>query len=168
MKFPFSIKCTTISLQLILLIGIGNVCALNTGAGESDEFVEQDERNFVELFEEGVQAYLANDFKYCMELIERSLVEYHLYYDTITSCRLECEFEKQRWKPMYAENIEDLHFYEAAVRKTLCTLKCRKRNMPQASEYFEMNNWAKSKFLARNPYEYLHVCYYKVSLIVIN
>lgn len=85
----------------------------------------------------------------------------------VIKCRRKCRTEMDDgFSPLYRENIEDLHFYEKKVKETLCLLECNQeyrdlagkralQRLPKKTEY---------KIMTQQHYEYLHGCYYQVSL----
>lgn len=119
-------------------------------------------KTFVDLYEEGVQAYLANDWEECADKLERSVNGYHDYYNVITSCRIECEYKRQRIRPLYDFDINNLQFFESIVRKTLCLEQCKQNLLPNMPKFFFLNKFMKDTFAERKPYEYLQLCYFRV------
>lgn len=136
--------------------------------GVNKPYTQSQLTTFIDLYVSGVQAYLNNDWNNCIDDIETALLGYKDYYEVFASCRINCEYEDKRISPFFEENIENLHYYESIVRKTLCMEKCKRKLMPTLPEYFYMNNWARNSFAARKPYEYLQLCYYHVSIIKFN
>lgn len=118
---------------------------------------------FIELYVSGVQSYLSNDWTNCVYEIETALWGYKDYYAATASCRIICEHEGNKVSPFFEKNIENLHYYESVVRKTLCMEKCKRRLISTLPEYFHMNQWAQMSFMSCKPYEYLQLCYYRVS-----
>lgn len=131
-----------------------------------DVFDESSVQNFIQIYKSGVEAYLANDFGYCVDRLEKALYEYHIYYEAVTFCRIQCEFDAQRISPFMKEDLEHLHFYEEVIRIALCLRKCKKEKLPELPTYFSVGAWVKEAFNSRKPYEYLHLCYNKVSLYI--
>lgn len=153
-----------ITFVVVLCIDrIQNVTA-DFDVDDFDVFEENEVPNFIQLYKTGVEAYLANDFHACVDLLEKALQNFRLYYETVTSCRIHCEFDALQAPPFEKENLDDLHFYEKTIRIALCLRKCKRKHLPELPTYFSVAEWAKEVFLRRKPYEYLHLCYNKVSL----
>ena len=47
-------------------------------------------RDFIELYEAGKKAYLANDFKTCVSELENSLESYHEFSGAVLKCKVKC------------------------------------------------------------------------------
>lgn len=124
----------------------------------------EERKTFVDLYQDGVRSYLANDWETCVDELQQSLAGYRDYYEATASCRLECDFQRQRTAPTYPDdNVDQLHFYEAAVHKTLCLEKCKRVLLPKLKPYFFMDQWSRQMFKNRKPYEYLQLCQFRVS-----
>lgn len=117
---------------------------------------------FIDLYQTGIRSYLANDWSSCIDELEAAMQGYHDYYVAIASCRNKCEYKRKQIRPMFPDDINDLHYYERIIRKTLCMEKCKRFLMPDLKEYFFMDNWSKRIFQSRKPYEYLQLCYFRV------
>lgn len=86
---------------------------------------------------------------------------YKTYKRLTTICRRKCKAEAAGSSPIFAEDIEDLHFYERKVRETLCLLKCNQdyREIAGAGAFKRLPQATERKFIDFTVYEYLHVCY---------
>lgn len=113
------------------------------------------------LYEEGVKAYLDNQYQDCITYFERAIENYRLYSKSVQNCRLKCADEAELSEPLYAVDVEDLHFYEKTIKKTLCIIKCKSDK--KIFGKFNLNHETESLFENRKPYEYLHICYFQVS-----
>lgn len=120
------------------------------------------EKTFIDLYQDGVRSYLANDWDSCINDLENSLSGYRDYYQATASCRTECDYAGQRTEPLFPGNVENLHVFEAMVRKTACMVKCKRLLLPTLVDYFFMDKWSQDIFRTRKPYEYLQLCYFKV------
>lgn len=120
------------------------------------------EKTFIDLYQNGVRAYLANDWESCIDDLENSLSGYRDYYQATASCRTECDYAGQREEPLFAENVDNLHVFEGMIRKTACMVKCKRMLLPKLVDYFFMDKWSQDIFRTRKPYEYLQLCYFKV------
>lgn len=112
------------------------------------------------LYEEGVRAYLDNDYEKCVTRFEEAIEKYKLYNKLVQNCRLKCKDEAELTDWLYTVNIEDLRFYEKAIKNTLCIIKCKSES--NFGKY-NLNSEVESLFENRKPYEYLHICYFQVS-----
>ncbi|KAJ8975814.1 hypothetical protein NQ317_013745 [Molorchus minor] len=116
--------------------------------------------NCVNLYEQGVEAYLENRYVDCVSYFEKALEKYGIYKKKLQSCRLKCKYDAELSEPLYPVDIENLAFYEKAVKQTLCIIKCQDEH-PEIFDNFHMNPEAQQLFEEKKPYEYLHICYYQ-------
>lgn len=144
--------CTYAKISIILV--------LNFGFGQSN-FTQ----NCVQLFEQGVEAYLENNFVECVTNFEKSIEKYHAFKKKLLGCRLKCKNEAELSEPLYHVNVEHLNFYEKTVRQTLCLMKCENENL-EIKENFNVNNEIENLFEEHKPYEYLQLCYFQVCTIL--
>ncbi|XP_043256674.1 prolyl 3-hydroxylase 1-like [Colletes gigas] len=116
-----------------------------------------------DLFNDAVQAYLEEDWDSCIDNFNLVSHGYNVYKRTMINCRQKCRTVAAGAAPIFAENIEDLHFYEKKIKETLCLLTCNReyreiagakvlKRLPLATEY---------KLMDLKVYEYLHICYYQ-------
>lgn len=89
---------------------------------------------------------------------------YKTYKRLVTICRRKCKAEITGSSPIFAEDIEDLHFYERKVRETLCLLKCNQdyREIAGVGAFKRLPQVTERKFIDFTVYEYLHICYSQV------
>lgn len=116
---------------------------------------------FLDHFNSGIDAYLQNDYDGCVHHFEGAIQGYHEYYDTVTRCRQQCEVERVSHRPRFPENPEHLHFFEGTIVKTICLRKCMSKNLVNVPKYFMIDDWHRTQFESRAPYEYLQLCYYR-------
>lgn len=116
-----------------------------------------------EIFENAVQAYLEEDWDGCVARFNDALHGYKVYKRMVTICRRKCKTETEGASPIFAENIEDLHFYEKKVRETLCLMKCNQdyREIAGAGALKRLPLATEQKFMNLTIYEYLHICYFQ-------
>lgn len=120
------------------------------------------EKTFINLYQDGVRSYLANDWDSCIDNLEKALLGYRDYYQATASCRIECDHAGKRVEPLFPGNVDNLHVFEAMIRKTACMVKCKRLLLPTLVDYFFMNTWSQDIFRTRKPYEYLQLCYFRV------
>jgi len=89
---------------------------------------------------------------------------YKMYKRMVTVCRRKCKTEAAGSSPIFAEDIEDLHFYERKVRETLCLMKCNQdyREIAGAEALKRLPHVTEKKFADFTIYEYLQICYFQV------
>ncbi|KAJ8930442.1 hypothetical protein NQ314_016769 [Rhamnusium bicolor] len=119
-----------------------------------------DTETCVQLYEKGVEAYLENRFIDCVDYFEKALEKYRSYTKKLQNCRLQCKYEAELSEPLYPVDIENLLFYEKAIRQTLCIVKCKKENS-EIFGNFNINQEMEKLFEDQKPYEYLHICYFQ-------
>lgn len=126
--------------------------------------------SFIDLYERGVQSYLSNEFEDCVYFLEFALDKYRNYYEATANCRIECEYEsrdiKNKGDFLHPNDLENLHFYELILKRTLCLTKCRKRNANYLPFEGDFDNYFMDIFQNREAYSYLYACYTKVSMIM--
>lgn len=89
---------------------------------------------------------------------------YKIYKRMVTICRRKCKAEMAGSSAIFAEDIEDLHFYERKVKETLCLMKCNQdyREIAGAGALKQLPYATEKKFVDLSIYEYLHICYFQV------
>lgn len=132
----------------------------------AEDSVFNDTESCVDLYEEGVEAYLENRWADCVENFEKALEKYRSYKKLLQGCRLKCKYEAELSEPLYPVDIDNLLFYERAVRQTLCLMQCKKES-PEVFGKFNINPEIEKLFEEQKPYEYLHICYLKVKPLLI-
>ncbi|XP_031334109.1 prolyl 3-hydroxylase 1-like isoform X1 [Photinus pyralis] len=111
-------------------------------------------------YERGVAAYLENNFEECVTQLEDGLKKYSNYTKALQSCRIKCKEDAEFADRLYPVDLEDMYFYEKAVRNTLCLMKCQKRN-PVLGKSVTVTPETDQIYQDAKPYEYLHLCYYQ-------
>lgn len=119
-------------------------------------------KSFLDWYEDGVSSYLAKDWSKCVDNLVHAINEYRDYYSATASCRIQCASVARQVAPFFEDDVDDLHYYESAVRRTLCLVKCKRLLLPSIPEFFHMNQWSKEVFQTGKPYTYLQMCYFKV------
>lgn len=140
---------------LYALVTITLVTHVRTDKVEKSETV-------AELYEKGVEAYLEERFPKCVEYLEQALQTYRSQTRNLQNCRLKCRHDSDTSEPLFPVDIEDLKFYEKSIRNTLCIVNCRVKNVGNDGNMY-VGSDLHSIFEERKPYEYLHLCYYKVN-----
>ncbi|KAJ8923830.1 hypothetical protein NQ315_010412 [Exocentrus adspersus] len=114
----------------------------------------------VYLYENGVEAYLENRFADCVDFFEKALQKYRSYKKKLQGCRLKCKYDAELSEPLYPVDVDNLLFYEKAVKQTLCIMRCKKE-YPEHFDNFNVNPETEKLFEEQKPYEYLHICYFQ-------
>ena len=154
-QFSISKLLATIVLSEILLVLV--LSSIDISSNNESDMVN---KTFEELYAIGKRAYLDNDWDHCTQYIEKALEKYKVYQKSMTHCKLKCNDLGKRFKPSFVEDVEDLHFYDKMVKKTLCLMKsCDYLNL-------DIHKDVLTSFSERAPYEYLQLCYYKVIKII--
>ncbi|XP_065077293.1 cartilage-associated protein-like [Ochlerotatus camptorhynchus] len=154
-------KCT---LLAYILLTTQYVVAEDT---ESNNWSE----SFIDLYERGVQSYLSNEFEDCVYFLEFALDKYKNYYEATANCRIECEYKNRDIKNkggfLHPNDLENLHFYELILKRTLCLTKCRNRNSNYLPFEGDFDNYFMDIFQNREAYSYLHNCYTKTNQVTL-
>lgn len=119
-------------------------------------------RTFLDWYEDGVSSYLSKDWSNCVDNLLHAINGYRDYYSATASCRTQCSGVARQVAPFFDDNVDDLHYYESVVRRTLCLVKCKRLLLPSIPEFFHMNQWSKEVFQTGKPYTYIQMCYFKV------
>ena len=116
--------------------------------------------NFEELYKEGKEAYLANDFPGCVTLMEAALEDYKSYTALITGCKIDCHKQIVQSQSSVIEHILEMLPFEKLVQETLCLMKCKEGKIPETRSEFASEE-SRADFEGKKPYDYLQLCYYK-------
>lgn len=126
-------------------------------------------KTFIILYEMGVQSYLENNWDDCITFLELAQHEFKVYQQGTVNCRLQCWFESERATPFFETKIEWLNFYDLILKRTVCLNTCKNKVLKE--KYlppFQLPYFYRQKFLNKNIYEYLQLCYYRVSDLLWN
>ena len=78
----------------------GNETLNTTKSFEKPKIIENEKttknKDFIDLYESGKKAYLANDFKTCIAELEKAIKSYNKYSSAILRCKIECKDEKEK------------------------------------------------------------------------
>lgn len=120
---------------------------------------EEVEETYDELYRRGVENYLEENWSECIDDLETAIAKHKRVLTAIADCRMQCA--NKEYDYLNQQNIEDLHFYEKMIRKTLCFMKCKRLNY----EDVKFNKAPDGKSLKDienlEPYLYIQNCYYK-------
>ena len=119
---------------------------------------EKDE-NFEQLYKQGQEAYLENNFKLCVEKMEAALEDYKHYRKVISNCKLECH-RKTHSKQSVVKHIKEVMPFEKLIHETLCLMKCKERQFGKNREEYASES-TRTDFEKKKPYDYLQLCYYQ-------
>lgn len=128
----------------------------------------EDGSSFIDQYEQGVQAYLTNEWEDCVYFLERALEGYRTYYESVANCRMECEYAardvKHRGEFLHGSNVDNLQHYELILRRTLCLSKCARRYaiyryLPFSEDF---DGHYMDVFQELKVYPYLYACCVKV------
>lgn len=126
---------------------------------------EETQKACDELYRDGVEAYLEERWQDCIDSFERAVAEYGALRRSAVNCRIKCHAEADESPFMGPKGIDDLQFFEKMVRNTLCLLKCNKYNPKGGLNGLPKN--VQKQFEELRPYEYLQLCYFQVSGILL-
>lgn len=119
---------------------------------------------FTKLYDRGVQAYLENNWNDCIVYLEIAVHEFKVYRQGTINCRLQCQYQNEREEPFYQVTTDGLQFFDLILKRTVCLNSCYKKALKQ--QYFApffVSQYYFERFLSMRPYEYLQLCYYRVS-----
>jgi len=130
---------------------------LANGYGQKDS-KEDAVKNFQELYEEGREAYLENNYGDCVKHFEAALRDYKHYTQVLVDCKSKC---KQSVKTGIKLESADMKHYHQMIQETLCNMKCKLRALPK-SRSETVRDDIRTFFEERKPYDFLQLCYYQV------
>ena len=116
--------------------------------------------NFHQLYTQGQDAYLENNFELCVSKMEAALNDYKLYTDIITGCKFECQSKSQSSEQNVVQHLQEMMPFEKLIRETLCLMKCKEKNFPRSRDEFA-SEATRVEFEKKKPYDYLQLCYFK-------
>lgn len=119
---------------------------------------------FTNLYDIGVQAYLENNWNDCIVYLELAIHEFKVYRQGAINCRLQCQYQNDREEPFYQVTTDGLQFFDLILKRTVCLNSCYKKVLKQ--QYlppFFVSQYYFERFLSMRPYEYIQLCYYRVS-----
>ncbi|KAH1022924.1 prolyl 3-hydroxylase 2 isoform X1 [Dendroctonus ponderosae] len=120
----------------------------------------KDSETVAALYEEGTQAYLEERFPVCVEKLEQALEKYRWQRRNTQNCRLKCKQESEASDTLFPVDIENLRFFEKNIKNTLCLINCK---IDSNGNNDNVDDEIQKLFEERKPYEYLHLCYFKVN-----
>ncbi|XP_063981064.1 cartilage-associated protein-like isoform X2 [Diachasmimorpha longicaudata] len=115
------------------------------------------------VYRAAVNTYLDEHWDECIIGFNHFLQRYKSFRNAVINCRKNCRVEASEASPIFAENVEDLHFYEKKIRETLCLLNCHQdyRDIAGPQALKRLSKDMETEILGLKPYEYLHICYYQ-------
>jgi len=133
--------------------------SLAQGYGQK-ETIEETVKNFQELYEEGREAYLENNYGECVKLFEAALRDYKHYTKVLVDCKSKCKESLKGGSQLELES-PDMKHYHQMIQETLCNMKCKLRALPK-SRSETIRDDIRTFFEERKPYDFLQLCYYQV------
>ena len=116
------------------------------------------------LYQYGKEAYLEEDYRSCVSLLQQALDEQRDYQQLLVECRGRCRRQAAGEPLLLAAAAADtqLATFERLIRETRCLVQCHRSRLGQHVQHYYDSAWADDEFRDRKPYEYLQLCYYKV------
>ena len=121
---------------------------------------QQNDENFHQLYTQGQDAYLENNFELCVNKMEAAVDDYKFYTKTITTCKLDCQI-KTRSQQYVVEHILEMMPFEKLIQETLCLMKCKEMNFPRSRDEFASES-TRVDFETKKPFDYLQLCYFQI------
>jgi len=134
--------------------------ATSQGYGQKQSQTEaKDDKNFEELYLEGKEAYLDNNYKDCVTKLEAGMKDYKFYTDTVNKCKLKCSKKSQNF-PSVLKHSPDIVPFENLVQETLCVMKCKQKTLSKG-RIENIAEKTRTDFEKKKPYDFLQLCYYQ-------
>ena len=92
--------------DILFLVLIITISVQGYGQKQSQQQMEQT-KNFEELYLEGKEAYLDNNYKDCVTKIEAAIKDFKFYTDTVSSCKLKCRKKYENF-PSVVKTVQKL------------------------------------------------------------
>ena len=106
--------------------------------------------NFEQLYSEGREAYLSNDFPGCVELMEAALLDEKYYREIIRRCKTDCQTQILSQSSVI-EHIQEMMPFEKLIQETLCLMKCKEGKIPQTRDEFASES-TRADFESKKPF----------------
>lgn len=113
---------------------------------------------FEMLYKAATQAYTEERWAECRGLMTRAIEDWDYLREVQLFCRRKCHGEIDSLD--LPEDIDDLRFFDKAMRKAYCLLKCRRHKLGDRPH--EVDTAIEDKFKERMPYDYLQICSHKM------
>lgn len=118
--------------------------------------------NLQQNYDDAVISYLDEQWSECIKRFENVVSLGKSYRTVVADCRMNCgTLLSESFKD---EPISDLPFYKNLLAKTACLMKCKHDDL----KYLDiLRNYTKvlQNINSLKPYEYLHICYFKMNLL---
>lgn len=152
LKTPGSFSSNMAGWSALLLLLV-----VTASTASSDPDAAEAQQDFVQLFDDGKQAYLDEAWSRCIEKMRGSIDAFKAHKKALVRCRIGCKREAEIVEPLSRVDVEDLQFFDKKVRTTLCLLRCSKENNVK---FYKQKVLEEHERLA--PYDYLQLCYFQV------
>ncbi|XP_013772511.1 prolyl 3-hydroxylase 1-like [Limulus polyphemus] len=121
------------------------------------------ELTYADYYEAGVEAYLDNRWKECINFLEKSLKEYSLHRSALVECRKSCRKKDfvLRSGVYHDRGTMFMAFYEEIIKNALCIMKCYHRSNSLYVRSVAVAKETEQNFENKMPYDYLQLCYFK-------
>ena len=116
-------------------------------------------KNFEELYLEGKEAYLDNNYKDSVTKIEAAIKDFKFYTDTVSSCKLKCSKKSDNF-PSVVKNSPEIIPFEKLIHETLCVMKCKRKTLSK-TRVENIDEKTRTEFESKKVYDYLQLCYYQ-------
>jgi len=146
------------NMHILVLLLIKMTTSQGYGQKQSQSQIEKT-KNFEELYLEGKEAYLDNNFKDCVTKIEASIEDYKFYIDTVSRCKLKCS-KKRPYFPSVLKHSLDAVPFEKLIHETLCVMKCKQKLLSK-ERVENVAQKTRVDFETKKPYDFLQLCYFQ-------
>ena len=143
----------------LFLVLINTISVQGYGQKQSQQQMEQT-KNFEDLYLEGKEAYLDNNYKDCVTKIEAAIKDFKFYTDTVNNCKLKCSKKNENF-PSVVKNSPDIVPFEKLIHETLCVMKCKRKTLSK-TRVENVDEKTRTEFESKKAYDYLQLCYYQV------
>lgn len=109
--------------------------------------------DFPTPFEKMEESYAAGNWELCIEYGMQAVANFKSYIGATIDCRKSCKLNE---RSLHVGKDDFLSRYSSSLEEITCIQKCRPRVL-SADLYSQ-------RMLLREPYDYIQLCYYKVSI----
>jgi len=146
--------------KLHILVLLVMKTATTQGYGQKQSQTQPEEpKNFEQLYLEGKEAYLDNNYKGCVTRLEAAIKDYKFYTNTVSNCKLKCSKKSQNF-PSVIKHSVDMVPFEKLVHETLCVMKCKQKTLSK-ERVENIEEKTRTDFETKKPYDFLQLCYYQ-------
>lgn len=128
---------------------------------DGQQHISTSEWTYDQVYWKGKEAYSENRWSECVALFTRAIQLHKRHRRDEAACRLKCHLQADNTELLIPEG--PYVFFERAIWDTLCLTTCQKHPVATNRDVAATNRVIDQEFENLVPYDYLQMCYFKVS-----